>query len=111
MAVVLDRLREGHSEAAIVLRERVRHFGGARQPRSGTWDVVGRRAGPRPADATEVLDRLRGCEETGIRQYENALTDPDIDADGRILIRYRLLPRCRNNVRELGRLGAAADRA
>jgi|SRR5262245_25944570 len=111
-AVELQRLREEHNEAAAVLRERVRHFGGDPAEGSGLWGkftmaVTGTAKILGPASA---LGTLKQGEEYGIGQYESALTDPDIDIDCKDLIRYRLLPRCRSHVSDLDRMIDAIDR-
>jgi hypothetical protein len=92
----LQRIREEHAEAAAVLGEQIRHFGGEPESPSGVLD----RGPPEP----DPLAGLQAREQTGITQYETALADPEIDTDCKDLIRYRLLPRCRTNVRDLNRL-------
>jgi len=105
-AVELQRIRDEHTEAAAVLRERVRHFGGDPSEGSGVWGkltaaITGTAKIFGPAAA---LGTLKQGEEYGIGQYENALTDPEIDAEDKDLIRYRLLPRCHNHVSDLDRM-------
>jgi hypothetical protein len=105
-AIDLQRLRDEHTEAAAVLRERVRHFGGDPAEGSGLWGkvtaaITGTAKVFGPAAA---LGALRQGEEYGIGQYENALTDPEIDAEDKDLIRHRLLPRCLEHVGHLGRM-------
>jgi demethoxyubiquinone hydroxylase (CLK1/Coq7/Cat5 family) len=105
-AVELQHIRDEHTETAAVLRERVRHFGGDPSEGSGIWGKLtaaitgtAKIFGP-----TAALGTLKQGEEYGIGQYENALTDPDIDTDDKDLIRYRLLPRCHNHVSNLDRM-------
>jgi hypothetical protein len=62
---------------------------------TGTAKVFG------PAAA---LGTLKQGEEYGIGQYENALTDSEIDSDDKELIRHRLLPRCHSHVSTLDRM-------
>lgn len=105
-AVELQRLRNEHTESAAVLRERVRHFGGDPAEGSGLWGkltaaITGTAKVFGPAAALGVLKQ---GEEYGIGQYENALTDPEIDADDKDLIRSRLLPRANSHVAELDRM-------
>ena len=105
-AVELQRIRDQHAEAAAVLRERVRHFGGDPSEGSGIWGkltaaITGTAKIFGPATA---LGTLKQGEEYGIGQYENALTDPEIDTEDKDLIRYRLLPRCHSHVAELDRI-------
>ena len=111
-AVELQRLRDEHTEAAAVLRERVRHFGGDPAEGSGIWGKLtaaitgtAKIFGPAAALAT-----LKQGEEYGIGQFENALTDPEIDRDDKDLIRYRLLPRSNGRVPDLERMIAAVKK-
>ena len=96
-AIELQKMRDEHEESAAVLRERVRHFGGDPSEGSGAWGkltaaITGAAKIFGPASA---LGALKQGEEYGIGQYENALTDPEVDTDDRELIRFRLLPRAR----------------
>lgn len=105
-AVDLQRIRDEHSDAAAVLRERVRHFGGDPAEGSGAWGKIASAiAGTAnmfgPATA---LGALRQGEEFGLGQYEGTLDDPGVDNADKELIRFRLLPRCRQHVSELSRL-------
>jgi hypothetical protein len=105
-AIDLQRIRDEHTEAAAVLRERVRHFGGDPAEGSGLWGkvtaaITGTAKVFGPATA---LGALRQGEEYGIGQYENALTDPEIDTEDKDLIRHRLLPRCLSHVSHLDRM-------
>ena len=111
-AVELQRIRDEHDESAAVLRERVRHFGGDPAEGSGLWGkvtaaITGTAKVFGPAAA---LGTLKQGEEYGIGQYENALTDPEIDTEDKELIRNRLLPRCRGHVAALDRLVEAVKK-
>jgi Domain of unknown function (DUF2383) len=111
-AIELHRIRDEHNEAAAVLRERVRHFGGDPAESSGAWGkftaaITGTAKILGPVSA---LGALKQGEDYGIGQYETALTDPEIDTDCKDLIRYRLLPRCRSHVGDLDRIIDAIDR-
>jgi len=105
-AVELQRIRDEHNEAAAVIRERVRHFGGDPAEGSGIWGkvtaaITGTAKVFGPAAA---LGTLKQGEEYGIGQYENALNDPEIDCEDKDLIRNRLLPRCHSHVAALDRM-------
>ena len=105
-AAELQRIREEHNEAAAVVRERVRHFGGDPAEGSGLWGkvtaaITGTAKVFGPAAA---LGTLKQGEEYGIGQYENALTDPEIGTEDKDLIRYRLHPRCHSHVSDLDRM-------
>jgi hypothetical protein len=105
-AVQLQRIRDEHVDAAAVLRERVRHFGGDPSEGSGIWGkltaaITGTAKVFGPATA---LGALKQGEEYGVGQYEGTLADSYVDADDKELIRYRLLPRCRSHLSELARM-------
>ncbi len=105
-SVELQRMRDEHEASAAVLRERVRHFGGDPSEGSGLWGkltaaITGAAKIFGPASA---LGALKQGEEYGIGQYENALTDPEIDTDDKELIRFRLLPRSNAHVADLDRM-------
>ena len=111
-AIELQRIRDEHAEAAAVVRERVRHFGGDPAERAGIWGKLtaaitgtAKLLGP-----TTALGTLKQGEEYGIGQYENVLTDPGVDSDDKDLIRYRLLPRCHNHVCDLDRMIDAIEK-
>lgn len=102
----LQRIRDEHSEAAAVLRERVRHFGGDPAEGSGLW---GKLAAAITGTANVfgpsiALGTLKQGEEFGVGRYEGTLSDPSVDDADKELIRFRLLPRCRHHVDELSRL-------
>jgi len=111
-SIELQRIRDEHAEAAAVLRERVRHFGGDPAESSGIWGkltaaITGTAKLLGPATA---LGTLKQGEEYGIGQYENTLTDPEVDTDDKDLIRYRLLPRCHSHVQALDRMIDAVEK-
>lgn len=111
-AIELQRIRDEHTEAAAVVRERVRHFGGDPAERAGIWGKLtaaitgtARLLGPATA-----LGTLKQGEEYGIGQYENVLNDASVDSDDKDLIRYRLLPRCHSHVADLDRMIDAIEK-
>jgi hypothetical protein len=110
LAVALQRIRDEHTEAAAVLRERVRHFGGDPAEGSGVWGTLAAAVTgtAKMLGSSTALAALRQGEEYGIGQYESALSDPELDVDDKDLIRYRLLPRCHAHARELSRLNEEA---
>jgi hypothetical protein len=111
-AIELQRIRDEHGEVAAVLRERVRHFGGDPTEGPGLWGkltaaITGTAKFLGPATA---LGTLKQGEEYGIGQYENVLTDPDVDNDDKDLIRHRLLPRCHKHACDLDRMIDAVEK-
>ncbi|HJZ89506.1 MAG TPA: DUF2383 domain-containing protein [Gemmataceae bacterium] len=111
-AIELHRIRDEHNEAAAVLRERIRHFGGEPAEDSGAWGTFTKAVAgtAKILGPVSALGALKQGEDYGIGQYETALNDPDIDSDCKDLIRYRLLPRCRSHVGDLDRIIDAIDR-
>jgi len=105
-AADLEHIRAEHADAAEMLRDRVRHFGGDPAETSGAWGkftaaVTGAAKMFGPATA---LGALKQGEDHGIGQYERAVADPEIATADKELIRVRLLPRCRCHVAELERM-------
>jgi hypothetical protein len=102
----LERIRLEHADAAEMLRDRIRHFGGDPAESSGAWGkftsaVTGAAKIFGPATA---LGTLKQGEDYGIGQYEKAVADPEVATADKELIRARLLPRCRRHVAELERM-------
>jgi demethoxyubiquinone hydroxylase (CLK1/Coq7/Cat5 family) len=104
--IELQRIRDEHTEAAAILRERVRHFGGDPAEGSGIWGTLAsaftstaKVLGPETA-----LGALIQGEQFGVGRYESTLSDPRVDGQDKELIRYRLLPRCRQHVERLNSL-------
>jgi hypothetical protein len=105
-AVELQRMRDEHEESAAVLRERVRHFGGDPVEGSGAWGKVAAAitGAAKIFGPASSLGALKQGEEYGIGQYESALRDPEVGAEDRELIRFRLLPRATAHSEALDRL-------
>ena len=102
----LRRIREQHAAAAATLRQKVTHFGGKPSESSGAWGafataVTGAAKVFGPATA---LSALKQGEEHGIGEYEDALTNEQIDPGCKDVIRSQLLPECRRHVDTLDRL-------
>ncbi len=101
--IELQKIRDDHFEAAAVLRERVRHFGGDPSEGSGAWGtlisvITGTAKAIGPATALGILKQ---GEEYGMGQYESTLADPRVHLNDKDLIRFRLLPRCQRHADEL----------
>jgi hypothetical protein len=111
-AAELQRIRSEHADAAEILRDRVRHFGGDPAETSGAWGkftaaVTGT---AKIFGAAAALGALKQGEDYGIGQYENALADPEIDTADKALIRDQLLPRCNRHVADLERMIKAVQK-
>jgi len=102
----LRQIREEHAGAVAALREAVARFGGEPTGSSGPWGtfasaVTGEDGMLGPAT---VLSALVQGEEHGVNEYEDALTNPDVDPDCKDAIRGKLLPQTRQHIDELNRL-------
>ncbi|MBC7817425.1 MAG: DUF2383 domain-containing protein [Planctomycetaceae bacterium] len=102
----LEEIRKDHRTAANALRQHIREHGDVPEKDSGTWGTF--------AKAVEgtakvfgqglALKALKEGEERGIKDYENALADQELQSDCRVLIETELLPKTRAHVSVLSRL-------
>jgi len=102
----LQKIRQEHMQAAVVLRAQVVQTGGQPVRSCGPWGtfasaVTGTAKIIGPATA---LSALRQGEEHEINGYEDGLQNEDVPSDCKAAIRTELLPRCREHVDELNRL-------
>lgn len=102
----LRRIRDQHSEAASLLRDRVIHYGGEPSESSSVWGafaalVTGTAKIFGPGTA---LSALRRGEEHGIAVYEDALTGGKLADECRSMIETQLLPACRRHIQQLDQM-------
>lgn len=102
----LRRIRDQHSEAANLLRDRVLHYGGEPSESSSVWGafaalVTGTAKIFGPGTA---LSALRRGEEHGISEYEKAITDGKLADECRSLIESQLLPALRRHIQQLDQM-------
>jgi len=91
----LRALEEEHREAAEALREHIAALGGQPAENTGIWGVWARAVeglAKRLGRGAQAL-ALREGEEHGIRTYENALLEDELDPETRALIQSHLLPK------------------
>ncbi len=102
----IQRIREEHARAVVLLREQVTRSGGAPPAAPGPWSAFAALVGDAPGavNPAPALSALRQGEEHGVNGYEDALKNDAIDAGCKDLIRAELLPRGRRHVVELNRL-------
>jgi hypothetical protein len=102
----LHRIRDAHSEAVAVLRERVVRGGGVPAEGPGPWPafvaVVGGAA--KALGPATVLRALHEGEVLTAGEYEAALNAGQLDAETAGVVRSQLLPRSREHVVDLDRL-------
>jgi DNA-binding ferritin-like protein len=105
----LQRLRDEHRDAADALAGRVKALGGQPDVTAGPWGdwtkAVQGAANLINAEAT--LMALKAGENHGIREYQEALDNPNVDSETKTLIRDRLHARQRAHVTTLENLKAA----
>jgi uncharacterized protein (TIGR02284 family) len=105
----LTRVRDEHTDAANQLAARVRALGGTPDASSGPWGdwakLVTGTAAVISSDAT--LQALKAGENHGIREYEEALKNPNVDDTTKALIRERLQERQKGHVTTLESLKSA----
>jgi len=105
-AIDLHRIEEEHLEAAYVLRQHVTQRGAQAPNDPGLWGMwakvvegIAQWFGPAAA-----LQALKKGEEHGIKEYEKALQDSNLDPECQTLICSDLLPRARQHIPILDRL-------
>jgi uncharacterized protein (TIGR02284 family) len=99
-ATELRRLHEEHRAAANALREHIHFHGGKPDQGSGAWGTWAKtvEGTAKLFGNTAALKALKEGEEHGIKSYEDALQDQDLEEDCKTLIRGTLLPRTRSHV-------------
>jgi uncharacterized protein (TIGR02284 family) len=102
----LQALLTEHRGAELVLRDHVLRRGGTPDLSSGAWGAWAKfvEGTAKMLGNTAALEALRQGEQHGIKEYERALEDDDLDAECRKLIRDQLLPQARAHMSILDRL-------
>ncbi len=105
-AADLRRIHLEHRETANTLRQHVRECGGEPDGDSGAWGAWAKfvEGTAKIFGETAALKALKEGEEQGIKDYEDALQDGDLQDDCRELIRTELLPQTREHIAVLDRL-------
>jgi hypothetical protein len=102
---MLKRIRDTHEGIATQLRQAVSAHGGVPVDNAGRWGgfenaVQGSR---RFRDESPALKVLEEGEHMGIREYRDALAEPDVSRQVKDLIRSKLLPALMDQLFELQR--------
>jgi uncharacterized protein (TIGR02284 family) len=105
-ATELHALLADHQNAVQVLRKHIAERGGTPVDSSGAWGTWAKfiEGAAIRLGNTAALEALRQGEQHGIKEYERALEDDDLDSSCRGLIRDRLLPQARSHIPVLDRL-------
>jgi uncharacterized protein (TIGR02284 family) len=105
-ASVIRRLAGEHSQAATQLGEQIIQLGGKPTTTAGDWAFWARAlmSTPRLLRDPIACKALKEGEEHCLKAYEEALTDPELGAESRLLIRFTLIPQQHDHVAALDRL-------
>ncbi|QJW99680.1 ferritin-like domain-containing protein [Frigoriglobus tundricola] len=107
----LQKIRDDHSRAVRLLRDRVVQLAGVPAESSGAWSAFGADASAtKVIGPTTALAALRQGEEHIISEYEAALTDAEISPDCHPMIQTDLLTPTQKHVDELNRLLGGQNR-
>ena len=105
----LEKILNSHEDSASRLRQHIASMGGEASFRSGVWGGFATALEGAAASLGEspAINVLQIGEEHGIREYEEALLDPDVMDEIKGQIRDLLLPRLREHVEALKALKPA----
>lgn len=105
-ATELHALMTEHSSALQALREHVTRSGGKPSASSGPWGIWAElvEATAKLFGSTAALKALKEGEEHGVKEYEDVLTDTNLDPCCANAIRTQLLPQARAHVPILDQL-------
>jgi len=102
----LKQIWREHQEAVDTLTKHVRSHGGTPDTSSGPWGTFAQAvtASAKIFGETAALKALKEGEEHGIKEYEEALENKELDSECREVISSSLLPRQRRHIEVLDRL-------
>ena len=108
-AYELRRIASEHREAADTLRQHILQRGGQPAENSGAWGTWAKavEGTAKVFGNTAAMKALKEGEEHGIKDYESALKNTDLDTECRTLISSTLLPRTRAHIPVLDRFLSA----
>ncbi len=97
---ILQQIMKDHQESAATLRDHVSEMGGVPDSESGAWGTFAKAVegaaalfGKSPA----VAALIQG-EQHGINEYEEALHDPDVMPEIKVVFRETLIPRLKTHI-------------
>lgn len=99
----LQAMRSDHLESVETLREMITDLGGDPSTDSGPWGGFAKSVEGAAAlfGDSAAMAALKQGEEHGIGEYEDALTDRDLDSEIKEVIREELLPPLREHIVDL----------
>lgn len=102
----LQRIRNEHSESVARLQQNVREMGGTPDSGSGAWGTFANaiQGTANLFGAGSAIESLQRGEETGRRDYQDALDDAGVMEHSKTIIRDELLPRVNRHIATLERL-------
>jgi uncharacterized protein (TIGR02284 family) len=105
-ALQLNTLYRDHMEAASLLEEQVRNTGGHPSRSSGPWGAWAKTIQTIANFLSEssALKALKEGEEHGLKDYRQAVREPDLPPESRTLIQNRLLAQQEQHVRVIEQL-------
>jgi hypothetical protein len=105
----LSSIQRDHEDASRRLAERIRELGGKVDLDGGVWSGFAQavEGTAKVFGNKSAMEILKVGEEHGVRDYEDALKDSNVDETSKDLIQKTLLPRQREHVSMLGALIAA----
>jgi hypothetical protein len=107
-AEMLDSFRNDHQKSVRELSEHVSEMGGVPEAESGAWGAFAKavEGAAKLFGGSPAIKALIQGEEHGIREYEEALSNPDVMEGAKLSIRVNLLPRLHDHVAALESLPA-----
>lgn len=102
----LKLLKAEHDQAVNILRQHLARRGAMVSEKSGVWGMWAKmiEGAAQLFGKTAALKALKEGEEHGVRDYEEALEDENLDPETRVLIHSNLLPQTRAHIPVLDRL-------
>ena len=108
-ATELRQLHDAHRTAANELRQHMNQHGWKPEQGSGAWGTWAKtvEGAAKIFGNAAAVKALKEGEEHGIKEYEEALTDPELPADCKEMIRNQFLPQTRSHIPAIDRMMAA----
>ena len=105
-ALQLNTLYRDHMEAVSLLEEQVRNTGGMPSRSAGPWGTWAKTVQgiANLLGDTAALKALKEGEEHGLKDYREAVREPDLPPEARTLIQNRLLTQQEQHVRVIDQL-------
>ena len=102
----LRRMAAEHANSVALLRKHIEEHGGVPDADSGVWGTWAQllTGAAKLLGKNTAVKALKEGEEHGIKEYEEALEDPDFPDDCKTLIRSELLPAQRAHIQSLNKL-------